>query len=602
MKKINELLLLVSAILSFTILYKSASLYLTRRVLFDFDSQNLLLWNYASKVGILPYKDIFFPYGIFFYFLNGSLFFNFLFFGFVTLFFVFIFFIFRTINKSLFVTIFSLAIISLSIFWVSGAYSVVRYGFFLVIVCFVFLQTGKVSNSKIYTYIGVATGLVISLFLDQGLYAAGVSLVTIFLNDYFFNRKKFNVNILWNSLHFLSGILVGIIPLIAYLYVSNSFIPFINSLTSLSEITSYAKTPFLHSLRNFPGLFNIGILFVASSVAGYRLLYKKEVPSNQLKLFIGVTVVLFILEQKSVVRSIDEQIMYIGVVILLLIINPLLARLKYMFILIVLLFLTLFISAISAKQNYFHNEFNTQKYTNVLKKTNGNVFSIPSDPVFYILNNQIPPYFSNIYDASSINSQERQINYLKTKNVENVVLNLKTKSIQDGVPDYMRTPKLYSYIFRNYGNIEYMDGDFVVISKGGDFIKSNKFKNNRELVGYFSDINLGKIPASEGKYKSGYIKDVNYFKNQNELNYFLNKNDIYSKNNYLIIYPNSKANVNTILINETKVHFDTCEEQYPCIINISNLPLFYKNRIIERVSITNLEKVGLFSGSNNIFW
>ncbi len=70
--------------------------------------------------------------------------------------------------------------------------------------------------------------------------------------------------------------------------------------------------------------------------------------------------------------------------------------------------------------------------------------------IFYILFNQIPPYYPSIYEATPVYAQDKQIKYIKENKVNFVILNTKSTAIQDGVPDKVRARKLYGFIKKNY--------------------------------------------------------------------------------------------------------------------------------------------------------
>jgi hypothetical protein len=84
----------------------------------------------------------------------------------------------------------------------------------------------------------------------------------------------------------------------------------------------------------------------------------------------------------------------------------------------------------------------------------------------------------------------------------------------------------------------------------------------------------------------------------------LNDNAIYSKDKVIVLTSPISFKKNTVnsitLITEnnlsTTVSYNACKKNMPCIINLSNIPLFYKNR-----QLIGIEFKGEFKGNIEIF-
>jgi len=225
----------------------------------------------------------------------------------------------------------------------------------------------------------------------------------------------------------------------------------------------------------------------------------------------------------------------------------------------------------------------------------GTIFSYPSDPIFYVSFKQAPPYYSNNYDSSANYAQDMQIHYIKENNVSYVIYNLKNLSVQDDVPNFIRTGDEEKYILNNFKIIDRV-GKFLILQKNRnvDLFVDNNFVKYGNLKKYLTEINLESIPRSEGKYKkkvlqSDKVRKIGEFSSILQLNNFLKKNVILSKNKFLVFVSEESEEGYTsieIVSNEglkTKVKFKSCDRFEFCIINLSKIPLFYKDRQIAEI-------------------
>jgi ankyrin repeat protein len=99
-----------------------------------------------------------------------------------------------------------------------------------------------------------------------------------------------------------------------------------------------------------------------------------------------------------------------------------------------------------------------------LSEKNAKIFSFPGDPIFYILFNQKPPYYPTIYEATPIYAQKKLIKFIEENKINYVILNIKSTSIQDTVPDKMRARILYEYIMNNFKKEKQID-NFLIFKK-----------------------------------------------------------------------------------------------------------------------------------------
>jgi hypothetical protein len=239
------------------------------------------------------------------------------------------------------------------------------------------------------------------------------------------------------------------------------------------------------------------------------------------------------------------------------------------------------------------NNPSLEKIFTFLKKEkgfNGMIFSYPpGSAAIYSIFNLKPPYYNAIYEISSQKSQNESIEYINKNNVSYVILDMDSATVQDGVPDFIRTPLVFKFIINNYYPIKIIDSYLILKRDNKDFFTSKLLKNTN-YKNYLLDVYLYKIPYSEGLYKSSVLK-------KGKLIPFLSLNNLKlnSLNKFFVLIPETSSDsnhLNTVEIytkdnNSTKVYINSCKANSPCIINLSNLPMFYRDRDIQRLKIDN---------------
>jgi hypothetical protein len=119
---------IISIFLSFPYIIDICSGYLRH---YNFDIQEFLLWNYTSVNNLIPYKDIFYPYGLLSYFRNYSLVFASMFYLISPILFTILYFVFKNIFKERFILYTSFIIFYLFILNLVGLQTFARYGMFV---------------------------------------------------------------------------------------------------------------------------------------------------------------------------------------------------------------------------------------------------------------------------------------------------------------------------------------------------------------------------------------------------------------------------------------------------------------------------------------
>jgi hypothetical protein len=178
--------------------------------------------------------------------------------------------------------------------------------------------------------------------------------------------------------------------------------------------------------------------------------------------------------------------------------------------------------------------------------------------------------------------------------------NTNIHSIQDGVPDYVRTPEITTYIFTHFSPVKKI-GTFLLFKRdeAHDIFGDKNILLPEAFTQFLLDVNLGSIPKSEAIYKKEYVLPSEIIvKGEGE--------SIHSKNLFLLIQSVDKKDV-TIRIStdtslKTTVTMKDCQKG--CIVNVSKLPLFYTPRDIGKIETISGEVTSLqiFKTENSVFW
>jgi len=475
------------------------------------DNQALLLWKYAAGIGLLPIKDIFYPYGLLSYYSGQNVIFGLIYFLITPALFLCIFLTFQKLFKDKLFTIASFIVFFLFITIITGFETFTRYGSITALsILFAYIfYSNKNKSQKIIIALGVLGGIIVPLINDVGIYA-----LVIFVSFSVSNkllRSKFRlqasqlVSLLKELVLFILGYLLGLVPFFIYLAFTQSLSGFIPYLISISELAQFAKTAFFHSIFTADNLFTLTILMIAIIRLCYKFFFGDKKASFATYLQIGLIIVLLLLEQKSIIRLIDMQLTFIGLLLLLTLLYELKLSLQkygvskfivfiyFINISIIILFVIglhpsdkfmnqyptpgRIISAVKIFRNKSCVEDNMKfiisknkqlpgikKQLYSRKNFNKKVFTFPGEPIFYIMFGQKPPYYPTIYEATPIKAQKELITYIQKENIDVILYNVKTRSIQDEVPDTVRGRLLYEYIRSNY-SVERKVGNYLIFIK-----------------------------------------------------------------------------------------------------------------------------------------
>lgn len=617
--------------------FKEELLYLCKEYSsLDFDSQALLTWDYAAFKDVLPYKEIYYPYGLLFYYRENNIVFNFFYFFMTSSLFIILLFYLKKIWNSRVLAYLSIASLFILVKFHTGFNVFSRYGIIVTIgILYSFLLSRKkLLNYKTILLLGIINGVTFSLVNDQGMYASALLLLLLPLDPILKKGHKillitsYYVDLIWNYFLVMIGFTLGIIPFFAYLIYTHSAIAFLDHFLKLSDAILYAKTGFYSHFITFENLFVFSSLLTTIFLQSYKYLFGSRKISANTYLQICLFVILLFLEWKSTIRSISGQIIFVSLLLYFSLFYEIQIHLlkqkisKLLVFVFILLFSVVIIYGFSLKpvNNFYflntternfcirNNIFSLlDKYPNYLavkknlgnsEKFNGKIFSFPGDPVFYLLFNQIPPYYFSNYEGSPIYAQNERIRYINENKIYFLLYNLKIEAIQDNVPNYLRSAHEFKYILNNFTPVDRV-GNFILFKKDSKKdIFNEKFLNKvPELKKYLLQVDFASIPKSEGFHKKSLVKSDNNIifpkSSIKDINSFLTNKSIKSDNTVLVVWAanvghkGEKASI-TLKTNdnlETKISFYQCSKRDPCIINLSHIPLFYKNRIIKKIIV-----------------
>jgi len=247
---------------------------------------------------------------------------------------------------------------------------------------------------------------------------------------------------------------------------------------------------------------------------------------------------------------------------------------------------------------------------------NGKIYAYPpADATFYVLLNQKPPYYNAVYEDNSVTTQNEMIKYMQVNKVGYITLDLSgDSSLQDGVPYYIREPIEFNYILNNYYPWSII-GNHLILKKGNqDFFNSPLISQIKQYMAFLLNVKLGMIPYSEGLYKYHYFSSEALIKTDSldTLNNFLKAGKMSSSNKVLVLIPSmglktteqNYLNIKSTDGKETAIYFNACKINKPCIINFTNIPLFYKDRQIKSITFDSEFKgnAAIYNLSSKHLW
>lgn len=603
-----------------------------------FDSQLLLFWDYTALHNLMPNKDIIYPYGLLFYYKNTSVFFSLIYvLLFPTLAVIILLAVKKIIKNRILLPITFLSFIFFILKY-TGLEVFSRYGLLLGASVLLSLICNKyLYIPRVYSFLfGCLVGFVFSIVNDIGLYIFSLFLFFSFFIPIFnsgtsvLKTYKYYISQAFIIIFFLVGILIGILPIVLFFIKIENLVTLFNNSKYLFDFPIYSKTPFLPSLRSTENIFNFTVMIITIFSLFYRRIILKEKNIFLSYVQIGIVASLFFLLQKSVIRSIDTQITFLGFLLYIFLILEIITFLKhkihpgllygcYLLTLFALFYViglrsfntTSIYSYKPLEQNLFTINIKSlliDKQTQCLSqnldiyrgnKTHKNIlsfitqntqgekpiiFDYLTNPILYILFNEKSPFYFEVFASSPLYAQKSNAKYIEDNRVKYVIYNTDTLQIKDNVPDYMRGSTFFKYIINNFRILRKVD-NFIILKKikeeNYDFFRGEDLTMLPDFKNYLLNINLGSIPRSEGIYKnklltSSKIIEPKYpFNSKDKMLLVRSKNGLKNKRLRITIVSD---------LDTTTVEFDSCIHNNLCIVNLANIPLFYKDRAIKEVN------------------
>jgi len=649
--------------LFFTILFFSGySLLCKQYGSNDFDSQNFIAWDFSAHKGAVLYKDLLFYYGPLFFYKSVIPWVT-IPYGLLTpLILTGFYVIFKKIfNNRLFAFV---SIISLTIYIAQfiGIISWNRNGAgALAVTTIAYIISLKRSSKHItHVLLGIITGIVFSLIHDQGVYIIFtyafllITRLPIIKGLNMLLSIKYYRWILSHALYFLLGFILGFLPFALYLIQHHALTDFIHSFTEISHAGLFAKMTYLPYAFSKDNLFIYASIFISVFVGMIIFLFNKvKQYATVFYVQLALTIHILILQQKNILRSMGGELGIYCLILLMVIFAYLKVNLErykygkfsifYFYLLLITSFFILlqpfspkqiiyrfgdrFKSGFTQELKVFSQRQSIQQclqssfeidqlpitpeyklvYEFIQKEQdfNGKIFTLPSDPIFYVMFDQIITQYITIYEASHISAQEKNIEYIEINNIQYVIYNTIGTDV-DEVPSVLRGNTLFKYIFNNYDYHKTI-GSFVVLKKiqNPDIFSHIENEDLLPTINTLLINNLRNIPYAEGQYKynsfsnNPYVLEI-FSGSLSELQTFLESNVIESDSIVLAVVdsqsqqsPQENASLTITADNglTTNIVFRSCGTSYPCLIRLQNIPLFFHDRRIIQIEAPNQPQI-----------
>lgn len=523
---------------------------------YDFDPQNFSTWVYTAMKGYMPYRDVFYWYGLLLYYYPAILWVRVVYVIWICGLFTGMYWLLRQIISHTLLRLWAFGLAVIMIDQLVGLNAFARYGSGMVVA--VIGAWGWMSLSGQYRRwwlagLGLVAGSLFFLIQDQGLYITltilgmGVAVILIRLEEW--RQSDFWIDILKQTVSFIGGWLIAALPFGFWLLINDSWNGYLTNLALIGQMSSFAKKPFFGSYNDLSNLFvtvSIGILGIDLA---YRYLFERKSlrqPQQFIKIaFLGI--ITFFQYKNSVRPLIADQFIVTSWIVFWLYLSELYLALKQsvkpkvllvgalMMISLVALFLIMTpqqlrvssqafplrltrdwsraASLSSLQKNHVCQNYNfgnlidqappsyqqVVSWLRVQPDFTGRIFSYPADPVFYMLLEQLPAPYFNAYDATSELAQELNLKYLQQPDLQYVVLNTHDPAIQDGVPNVLRNQLLNKYLYTNFQPVAQF-GKFLILRKSTqryDFMAELIRSQHADFMNSQLILNFNHLPQME---------------------------------------------------------------------------------------------------------
>lgn len=523
-----------------------------------FDTQNFFTWRYGGLLGLIPFRDYFYIYGLLIYYAEVNIFVRIVAWIWMALLIVGSSFIIQKITKSRIFALITFVISLIVLQYDTQYWYFLRYGTTVVAILFISYWWSLDKRTMWHIIAGGAlTGLVFFLLIDQGTYLFIVSCMLLGI-DFIINRHDSRSSLIIRvgqqlGLYVLYGVgcLIGSLPLVFYLRYFGAFKDFFFYFPLTFTMLHTGKVPFFPYGWNVENMWGISVLWIVGFILLYQWFFGRKTFKNvQTYVVIGLWCLLLVFEQKNFMRPVlGRQFMHLIVLLCVLYIHALheiLIRIGLSKRLVSLYIMGILCGLVFVKQqtsyyyydnsmferifrlhwiNLMFNEsfmkqakqcvkgnmddllYEFSKDTNPVlvwfrnqSGTQTSIFSYPADPMFYLMIGQKPPPFFNGYDASPKSAQERNIEYIETNDIQYFVYNLDGPEV-DGVPNILRDNTEIKYLLTRFTPIHRI-GNFIIFKKSkvpADGVSAlYAWQGGEEIRDMLMKVSLGVIPKTEG--------------------------------------------------------------------------------------------------------
>jgi hypothetical protein len=492
MKKINYCFITILTIIAFFIpdlFYINSSLLSSFDYNWDFN--NILLWQYAESKGYSIFKDYWFPYTesskLFGVTLNNLLY-DFLYKSIIFTIFAFLLYkVFGNIYVSFFIFLFVLLgsqlyiINNLPIFW-----GIDRYLLSIIIVLSFCIYNKNVN------YLGLFLFTIALLTYQDQLTLSFFPVLYLIIISGKLNDKKYLRKVFYELIIIISIISIYLFKLV-YLSQFNGFIYFYKNYGDWYHY-AYSLSNIYHNLTR---LNNIDFIYIFTPLVSF--LYGFIIRDNKLKILIqSFSILSIIVLTKYFIRPSGTQPLIYSFLCVSFIFFHLkdYDSVKYLLgILFALIIFTYSHNFYNFKNHFlgsynrlnntikfiqsnssFYNQFDYKRFKNYSKELilkdeinrlafskniSNQIYYFGEPSVLYILLENKIPYYTNLFDASSTNAQKKLIDWIDS-NVNLLVIDTNFKAF-DGVPNSVRSPLIINYLTKNFLVTKIMDNHIIAI-------------------------------------------------------------------------------------------------------------------------------------------
>lgn len=604
---------------------------------FTFDSQNILLWNILAAKGFFPYRDMFYPYGLLSFYRDSNLFWHVIYI--LSILFLFII-IFSFLKKSFFSKWFTYTAFTAFVIFIytyTGFETFSRYGILpCSVIVLAYLYSKELKKKYITIFLlGILNSIFFIFYTDQGIYSLLIACLfficdPILKSNTILLSSKYYLQIAMSIATLLFGFFLGILPFGIWLYYNHALISFFNTASILSSLSSSAKFPFLLFFYTRDNLFTFFFLLLAIFVSCNQFLSGKS-DFFIWKVQSGLIIAILLFEQKNILRPIDTQITFIAFLLFFVLF---IEFKKYLdsrsisnfqiygyFLLIIMMILFHFRLGISGTNKeksydlaacYRNNKIQPNlakdiarvhpEYKDILSNISGNFFTFPEDMLLYAYSTQQPPYFMDIYTATSETNQKNIIKYIEKNHINTIIYNTNILS-HDMVPDYVRGRVLLSYLLTNFHFKKSINNFFILYKNELGENRFDEYLTKKQLHTHLLNIDLSAIPREENKSTSGsqtHTKIVFSGEGNESMDNYLKKNPLSSEDLVIVLKPQffidtiSSITITTTDHFSTNINYDSCKIGQTCTVDLNRVPLFFKTRNISQIQYHGFKGTVLF--------